>query len=45
MKALTIMILWTWGITPLWVNIVGTVMMSFGLLIDWGNNLKKSQSK
>lgn len=24
---LFIMILWTWGLTPLWVNIVGSVFM------------------
>lgn len=27
MSVLMIMILWTWGLTPLWVNIVGTVLM------------------
>lgn len=29
MRALIIMILWTWGLTPLWVNIVGTCLMVF----------------
>lgn len=30
---LTFLILWTWGLTPLWVNIVGTVFMGFRLFI------------
>ena len=34
MKALVIMLLWTWGITPLWVNIVGTILMGAGMLMD-----------
>lgn len=25
--AVIVMILWTWGLTPLWVNIVGSVFM------------------
>lgn len=32
MSALMIMILWTWGITPLWVNIVGTVICGIRIL-------------
>lgn len=28
MFAITIFVLWTWGLTPLWVNIVGTVICS-----------------
>lgn len=32
MSALMIMILWSWGITPLWVNIVGTVLCSLRIL-------------
>lgn len=28
MTALWIMILWTWGLTPLWVNITGTVVLA-----------------
>lgn len=28
MCALIIMVLWTWGLTPVWVNIVGTVLMA-----------------
>lgn len=27
MSAILIMILWTWGLTPLWVNIVGTCIL------------------
>ena len=34
MSALMIMILWTWGITPLWVNIVGTVLLGLRILGD-----------
>lgn len=29
---LAIMILWTWGLTPLWVNVVGTVLISLELI-------------
>lgn len=32
MNILMIFILWTWGLTPLWVNIVGTVLMSIKIL-------------
>lgn len=32
MSALGIMVLWTWGLTPLWVNIVGTVILGFKIL-------------
>ena len=28
-----ILILWTWGLTPLWVNITCTVLMSIGWLL------------
>lgn len=24
---LVVIVLWTWGLTPLWVNIVGSVLM------------------
>lgn len=27
LSILMILILWTWGLTPLWVNIVGTIIM------------------
>ena len=33
MSALMIMILWTWGLTPLWVNIVGTVLMALRIIL------------
>ena len=33
MSALMIMILWTWGLTPLWVNIVGTVLMGLRIVL------------
>jgi len=25
---LMIMILWTWGLTPVWVNVTGTILMA-----------------
>ena len=25
---LMIMILWTWGLTPFWVNVTGTILMA-----------------
>ena len=34
MAAITIMVLWTWGLTPLWVNIVGTVLCGLAILIN-----------
>ena len=34
MTILLIMILWTWGLTPLWVNIVGSVLLGFKLSIS-----------
>ena len=27
MSILMTLILWTWGLTPLWVNIIGTIIM------------------
>ena len=32
MYTLFIMILWTWGLTPEWVNIFGTVLSVIGIL-------------
>ena len=32
MSILMIFILWTWGLTPLWVNIVGTVLMGIKIV-------------
>ena len=34
MSLLLIMVLWTWGLTPLWVNIVGTVIAGFPLIFS-----------
>jgi hypothetical protein len=34
LNILVIMILWTWKLTPLWVNIVGTVFMGLKILND-----------
>jgi hypothetical protein len=32
MTAATIFILWTWGLTPLWVNVVCTVLLGLQIL-------------
>lgn len=34
MKLLFMFILWTWGLTPLWVNIVGTCVLGLGILAE-----------
>lgn len=34
MEIVLIMILWTWGLTPLWVNITGTIILSLWFLRD-----------
>ena len=31
---LLIMILWTWGLTPVWVNIVGTVFCGVKVILN-----------
>lgn len=33
MSILVILILWTWGLTPLAVNIVGTILMSLRIVL------------
>lgn len=35
MNVLMILILWTWGITPLWVNIAGTCICGFRWVIQF----------
>jgi hypothetical protein len=35
MRGLMIFILWTWALTPLWVNIVGTCLLSCSMLYDF----------
>ena len=35
MSLLFIFVLWTWGLTPLWVNIVGTVLLSLKMCIKF----------
>lgn len=35
MYAITIFVLWTWGLTPLWVNIVGTVIAGLNIIINF----------
>lgn len=34
MSAVAIFVLWTWGLTPLWVNIVGTSILGLKILCD-----------
>lgn len=34
MTILLIMILWTWGLTPLWVNIVGSILLGLKFSIS-----------
>lgn len=34
MTAIVILVLWTWGLTPLWVNIVGTVHCGICILAN-----------
>lgn len=42
MTVLIIMILWTWGLTPVWVNVVGTILMALTML---GNLVGSTMSK
>lgn len=35
MKAVLILILWTWGITPTWVNVIGTGALSACMVWDF----------
>ena len=35
MWAITIMTLWTWGLTPTWVNVVGTVICGLNILSNF----------
>lgn len=32
LSTLFIFILWTWGLTPVWVNVLGTVLLSLKLI-------------
>ena len=32
MRAALIFIVWTWGLTPTWVNIVSTVLLGLSIL-------------
>ena len=32
-STLGILILWTWGLTPIWVNVVGTVLLGIRILL------------
>lgn len=35
MSIVTIFVLWTWGLTPLWVNITGTVILGLKMIITF----------
>lgn len=35
MSILMILILWTWGLTPIWVNVVGTVLLGLKVLLNF----------
>ena len=35
MRLIWLFILWNWGLTPLWVNIASTVILSAGMIIDF----------
>lgn len=43
MSVLMIMILWTWGLTPTWVNVVGTVIMGLRILFGIVDTYDKSK--
>ena len=45
MSILTIIILWTWGLSPLWVNIVGTIICSLGIFTRFCYNYNKWKDK
>ena len=34
MDLITILVLWTWGITPVWVNIIGTIICVLRILVN-----------
>lgn len=34
MSILGILVLWTWGLTPAWVNVVGTVIFGVRILFN-----------
>jgi hypothetical protein len=34
MSFITIFVLWTWGLTPIWVNVVSTVLYGIKILCD-----------
>lgn len=34
MEIVVIMVLWTWGLTPLWVNITSTIILSLMFISD-----------
>jgi hypothetical protein len=34
LSVVIMMMLWTWGITPLWVNVVGTILLSWSIFFE-----------
>ena len=34
MNAILLMVLWTWGLTPLWVNVASTVIVVSTVLLE-----------
>lgn len=35
MNIIALLVLWTWGLTPLWVNIVGSVLIGFKIALGF----------
>lgn len=34
MNTILLFIIWTWGLTPVWVNIIVTIICAFRILLD-----------
>lgn len=45
MSILLIFILWTWGLTPLWVNITGTVILGTRAILEITKDILESVFK
>lgn len=37
MNIIALLVLWTWGLTPTWVNVVSTVLLSINILAKFLN--------
>ena len=42
MRLIWLFILWNWGLTPLWVNIISTVILSVDIAIDFFKELSEN---